>query len=100
MPDECDTMREMDALLRSTQILLMNLQTNTPAAVAISPLLVCFAQSNLPRASSDLVRNIMCLTSMAGYQSFAQGLTQGEQEVSALQQDNTNASGKVIPVKG
>ena len=62
-PEEWDTMREMDALLRSTQILLMNLQTNTPPAVAISPLLVCFAQSKLPSTSSDLVRNIVCLTS-------------------------------------
>ena len=40
----------------------MNLQTNTPAAVAISPLLVCFAQSELLRADSNLVRNIVCLT--------------------------------------
>ena len=40
MPDEWDTMRGMDALLRSTQILLMNLLTNTPTAVATSPLLV------------------------------------------------------------
>ena len=63
MPDEWDTMREMDALLRLTQILSMNLQTNTPAAVAIPPLLVCFAQSKLPSASSSLVRNIACLTS-------------------------------------
>ena len=63
MPDQWDGMRETNALLRSTQILSMNLQTNTPAAVAISPSLVCFAQSKLPRASSDLVRNIVCLTS-------------------------------------
>ena len=62
-PDDWDTMRETDALLWSTQVLLMNLQTNTPAAVAISPLLVCFAQLKLPRASSDVVRNIVCLTS-------------------------------------
>ena len=51
MPDEWDTMRGMDTLLRSTQILSMNLQTNTPAAVSISPLLVCFAQLKLPSAS-------------------------------------------------
>ena len=56
-------MRETDALLRSTQILLMNFQTNTPGAVAISPLLVCYAQLKLPSTSSDLVRNIVCLTS-------------------------------------
>ena len=64
MADEWDTMRETDALLRSTQILSMNLQTNTPAAVAISPFLVCFttAQSKLPRAGSDFIQNIVCLT--------------------------------------
>ena len=62
MPDEWDTMRETDELLRSTEVLSMNSQTNTPAAVARSPLLVCFAQSKLPRACSDLVRNIVCLT--------------------------------------
>ena len=56
-------MRETDALIRSIQILLMNFQTNTPGAVAISPLLVCFAQLKLPSTSSDLVRNIVCLTS-------------------------------------
>ena len=63
MPDEWDTMRETAALLRLTQILLMNLRTNTPATVAISPLLICFAQSKLHSTSSNLVRNIVCLTS-------------------------------------
>ena len=69
-----------------------------PAAVTISPLLVCFAQLKLPSASSDLVRNIVCLTSNkpAWYQSFAQRLTQGEQEANQLQGDNANASSKVI----
>ena len=51
-----------DALLRSAQILSMNLQTNKPVAVAISPLLVCSAQLKLPRNGSKLVRNIVCLT--------------------------------------
>ena len=55
-------MRETNALLRFTKILSMNLQTNTPAVVAISPLLVCFAQSELLRADSNLVRNIVCMT--------------------------------------
>ena len=55
-------MRETDAFLRLAQFLSMYLQTNTPATVAIAPLLACFAQSKLPRASPDLVRNIVCLT--------------------------------------
>ena len=38
-PDEWDIMRETDAFLRSTQIRSMNLQTNTSAGVAISPVL-------------------------------------------------------------
>ena len=56
MPAELDTMRETNGLFRLTQILSMNLQSITPAVVAISPLLVCFAQSKLPSAGSNLVR--------------------------------------------
>ena len=75
----------------------MNLQTNTPTAVAISPLLVCFAQSKSPRAVSKKYSVLhFQQTSMAGYQSPAQRLTQGEQEVNGLQGDNTHAIGKVI----
>ena len=61
MHDEWDTMRETEAVLRLTQLLSINLQANTPAAVAISPLLVCFAQSMLPSDSYDLVKDIVCL---------------------------------------
>ena len=56
------TMMMYQSMLRS-YCLSMNLQTNTPAAVAISPLLVCSAQLKLPRTGSKLVRNIVCLTS-------------------------------------
>ena len=59
VPDEWDTMRECKALLRTTQLLSMNLQINILAAFAISPLLVCFAQSKLPSDSSDLVKDIV-----------------------------------------
>ena len=50
MTDEWDTMRETDTMLWSTQVLSLNLQTKTPAAVAVSSLLVSFAQLKLPRA--------------------------------------------------
>ena len=41
----------------------MNLQTNTPAAVAVSPLLVCFVQSKLPNDDSDVVKDIVSIES-------------------------------------
>ena len=61
MPDEWDTMRETDALLRLTQILSMSLQTNT--LLLLSHLYLFFAQLKLPSASCNLERNIVCLTS-------------------------------------
>ena len=54
-------MTETEAVLRLTQLLSMNLQTNTPAAVTVSPILVCFAQSKLPSKDSDLVQDIVSI---------------------------------------
>ena len=54
-------MRETEAGLRSTQLLSMNLLMNTPAPVALSPLLVCFVESKLSSDGSNLVKDIICL---------------------------------------
>ena len=48
--EEYEMMTEAGALLSS-----MNIQTNTAHAVAVSPLLVCSTQSNLPSDGSDFV---------------------------------------------
>ena len=58
MDEEWEIMRETEAVLRSTQLLSMSLQTNTLAAADVSPLLVCFAQSKLLRDPSDPNRKL------------------------------------------
>ena len=40
----------------------MNLQTNTPPAVAVSPILVCFTQLKLPGEGSDKVQDIVSIS--------------------------------------
>ena len=64
-----EMMTETEAVLRSTQLLFMNLQASTPPPpppppppqVAVSPILVCFAQLQLPTQCSDLVHNIVSI---------------------------------------
>ena len=40
----------------------MNLQTNTPPAVAVSPILVCFTQLKFPGEGPDMVQDIVRIT--------------------------------------
>ena len=60
-PEEWQQLAEAEAVLRSTQILSLDLQTNIPGAVAISPLLVCFAKSKIPKTKDDFVEGIVVI---------------------------------------
>ncbi|KAL7571353.1 hypothetical protein ACA910_007666 [Epithemia clementina (nom. ined.)] len=50
---------EAEAVLCSTQILSLDLQTNIPGAVAVSPVLVCFAKAQIPQKNSSPVSGIV-----------------------------------------
>ena len=57
--EEWEMMTETEAVLRSTQLLSMSLQTNTPAPVAVSLILVCSAWLKLPSEGYDIVQDIV-----------------------------------------
>ena len=97
MPDEWDTMRETDALLRLTQILSMNQHICFCCYLTFTCL---FCTVKVSKGQFQLSKEYSVSdfesTSMAGCKSSSQRLIQGEHEANWLQGDNANAGSKVM----